>query len=199
MNKILYELKMVVNFKGFKILLIILIYRDTHEVLSEPRSGVVNSSKKNLSKFPSIYLKSFTEEDSWIQHNATADFQNSDVFENSFVVKNGSDYIIHSDIREVRFACVADYPVMWHIPYPEVNRNSFTRYFNSSMISCITLSFSFSKYSSFPVQSITIFMLFPQGIPRLKMGYQSQRMSGLKPNFYWMLHYNDRPHHKVVI
>ncbi len=71
-------------------------------------------------KKPKIFLKSYSEQDSFSYVPGESQFQDEDVYDAIVVSKNGSEYIISSDAREVVFACEADYPVMWKLPHPEV-------------------------------------------------------------------------------
>lgn len=73
-------------------------------------------------KKPKIWLKSYSEQDSYNIVPRDTQFQDEVVYDIGAVSKNGSEYIITSDAREVTFVCEADYPVMWKLTHPEVKK-----------------------------------------------------------------------------
>lgn len=89
-------------------------------IVCDGESRKIKPPNRVHSKKPKIWLKSYSEQDSFDLIPEETQLQDVDVYDAGAVSKNGSEYIISSDAREVTLACEADYPVMWKLPHPEV-------------------------------------------------------------------------------
>lgn len=87
--------------------------------------SILINNRKNFavaSVLPKIWLDSYIETDSGGIHLAAVDFPEKDAqfFENEFVRKNGTEYVISSDTQKAIFICEAEYPITWKLPDPSV-------------------------------------------------------------------------------
>lgn len=72
---------------------------------------------------PLILLQSYRPLDSAKSVAAPKEFLRQPVYENEFVSKNGSDYILNS-CTLISFLCRSKYPIKWKLPFPEVSLTS---------------------------------------------------------------------------
>lgn len=69
---------------------------------------------------PDLWFSNYEEQDSFRTLKADTKFRLMSQFQNDFVSKNQTDYIVLSGLESITFACEADYPITWKFPFTEV-------------------------------------------------------------------------------
>ncbi|CAL8143227.1 unnamed protein product [Orchesella dallaii] len=143
--------------------------RTNHKAQSNPAQ--LSGSMSRRPQLPKITLKNYVEADSY-EEVETSDFTNVKFYENDFVTKNGSEYILSSSAVSVVFVCKASYPVVWKLPNPEhfetINIYEFGLRVTSERVSELTTDLKQPINTEF-----RSYLKFDNEIYRFRSGYLS--------------------------